>query len=254
MYTFKQKMKNLLLSLLLISSSFILSAQTSGILTVSASTSDANGNYAPTNIVAIWVEDSQGNFVKTLMAYAQTRKTHLNKWQASTSAAGTEYNTTDAITGATRSHHSTRACTWNATNYNGNIMPDGDYFIWMELTDKNATGNYSSFAFTKNDVEELQAPFNVPSFSDISIDWKPSGVSVESISNLVVLDIHPNPSNGIFKIESENIETVEVRSITGKLILKTSSNHIDISQQENGIYLVVAFHNGQRIINKIVKQ
>ncbi|MCK5774601.1 MAG: DUF2271 domain-containing protein [Bacteroidales bacterium] len=246
-------MKTLLLSLLLIFS-FTLSAQTSGVLTVSASTSHANGNYAPTNIVAIWVEDNQGNFVKTLMAYAQTRRTHLNKWQASTDAAGTEFNTTDAITGATRNNHSTRECTWNATDYNGDIMPDGEYFIWMELTDKNATGNYSSFAFTKNDLEELQAPFNVPSFSDISIDWKPSGVSIQSISNLVDLDIHPNPNNGIFKIEGENIENIEIRSITGKLILKTSSEHIDISQQENGIYLVVAFHDGQRIINKIVKQ
>jgi len=247
-------MKRLLLTSLLLASVFIIRAQTTGVLTVSATTSNAGGGYAPKNIVAIWVEDSQGNFVKTLMAYAQNRKTHLNMWQASTGAAGTEYNTTDAITGATRTSHNTRECTWDVTDYNGELMADGAYFVWMELTDKNGTGNYSSFAFTKNDTEELQTPLNVPSFSNISINWDPSGVSVQSISKQLYLNIHPNPGNGIFDVVGENIETIEILSITGKLILKTSSKHIDISQQENGIYLVIAYQKGQRIISKFVKK
>jgi nitronate monooxygenase len=57
-------------------------------------------------VVAIWVEDNQGNFVKTLLAYAQNRKTHLNTWEASTTAAGIPFNTVDAITGATKTSHS----------------------------------------------------------------------------------------------------------------------------------------------------
>lgn len=247
-------MKKILLTLLLFSSIFVLHAQTSGVLTVTATTSNAGGGYAPKNIIAIWVEDSQGNFVKTLLAYAQNRMTHLNTWQASTSAAGTEFNTTDAITGATKNSHATRECTWNATDYNGNIMPDGEYFVWMELTDKNTTGNYSSFSFTKNDIEELQNPANVPSFSDISISWNPSGVSVQSAHKPISLNIHPNPGNGFYKIDGNYSGEYEIRSIAGELILKSNAHSIDLTNQANGIYLVIAKSDGQKIINKIVKK
>ena len=47
---------------------------TPGTLHVTTLTSAAGGNYAPRNIVAVWVEDSNGVFVKTLLAYANTYK------------------------------------------------------------------------------------------------------------------------------------------------------------------------------------
>ena len=144
-------------------------AQTSGELTVTVTTSTTGGNYSPKNIVAIWIEDDAGNFVKTLLAYAQTRKTHLNTWQASTTAAGSPYNTVDAITGATKSSHGTRTCYWNASDVDGEIVIDGTYKIWMELTDKNSTGNFSSFSFVKGDQPEAVIPMGVPSLDRKSV-------------------------------------------------------------------------------------
>lgn len=229
--------------------------QTSGQLTVSVSTSQAGGGYAPKNIVAIWVEDGQGNFVKTLLAYANSRKTHLNTWQASTSDAGTEYNTTDAITGATKNSHATRECTWDATDYNGNAVTDGEYYVWMELTDKNGTGNYSSFAFIKGHGDQVLNPGNVASFNDISIIWDASilSIPVEKYEN--GFSVRPNPSNGFFWVLGEsNIDEIEIRSISGSLISKTNTNSIDISNQRNGIYLAIIYSNGQKTIQKIVKK
>ena len=138
-----------LISFLFLTSISWVCAQTEGTLNVSAATSAAGGNYAPKNIVAIWVEDNQGNFVKTLLAYAQARRTHLNTWEASTTAAGSPFNAVDAITGATKTSHATRTCTWNGTDVNGALVADGTYRLRMELTDKNATGNFSTFTFIK---------------------------------------------------------------------------------------------------------
>jgi hypothetical protein len=135
--------KSILTSVIILLTVSWINAQTDGVLNVTATTSSAGGNYAPKNIVAIWIEDDQGNFVKTLLAYAQNRKTHLNTWEASTTAAGSPFNTVDAITGATKTSHGTRTCSWNATDINGAIMPDGTYKVWFELTDKNSTGNFS---------------------------------------------------------------------------------------------------------------
>ncbi len=108
--------KSIFCILIIFISHITLYSQTSGELTVAVTTSKAGGNYAPRNIVAIWIENSAGIFIKSLLVYGDKRKTHLNNWQASTSAAGSEYNRVDAITGATKSSHGTRNCTWDGTD------------------------------------------------------------------------------------------------------------------------------------------
>jgi len=144
-----QNMKRITILAVFIITGLQISAQTTGKLDVSVTTSATGGNYAPRNIVAIWIEDESGNFVKTLLAYAEKRIQHLNTWEKATSAKGSMYNRTDAITGATQSSHGTRTCSWNGTDYNKNLVADGKYYVCMELTDKNATGNFSKFELQK---------------------------------------------------------------------------------------------------------
>lgn len=230
-------------------------AQTSGELAVSVSTSKAGGNYSPRNIVSIWIEDTSGNFVKTLLTYAEKRKTHLNNWQASTNAVGSEYNTVDAITGATKSSHGTRNCSWDGTDYLGSNAEDGEYFVKMELTDKNSTGNYSSFSFTKGSEFDSQNPADKPSFSSVSIIWTPSTSSSLNISNSNGdFYIFPNPVNDNFEIIGNEIKDIEVRDITGQLLHKTKSKNINICDLKNGIYLVAITNNkGEKFIRKVAK-
>ena len=230
-----------------------LSAQTDGDLNVSTFTSETGANYAPRNIVAIWIENENGGFVKTLLAYAQNRKTHLNTWQASTAAAGTEYNTVDAITGATRTSHNTRSCMWNATDYNGNMVADGTYYLWMELTDKNNTGNFSSFAFTKGDTEEIQTPANVPSFGSISIHWQPSGVGIAEQEVENPYTITNNPGMGQYRIQGSDFDELEIRSMNGELLYQGNSKNIDISSYEKGMYMLIIKKEDQKYTKKLIK-
>ena len=144
------------------------SVKTSGTLSVSTLTSQAGGNYAPKNIVAIWVENSSGEYVKSLLVYADEYKRHLTNWVSNSS-----YDVSDAVTGATVNTHGTRSCTWDGTDVDGNIVADGTYRVCMELTDKNSTGNYHYFEFLKDSVSHTLTPTDVSSFSDISITWTP---------------------------------------------------------------------------------
>jgi hypothetical protein len=246
--------KNYLILLLLCLVAIATTAQTPGELSVSVATSETGGNYAPRNIVAIWIEDDAGNFQKTLLAYAQTRKTHLNTWQASTSNAGTEYNTTDAITGATRSSHSTRECSWDGTDFNGNLLADGEYFVWMELTDKNGTGNFSSFQFTKSDETSLLMPSNVPSFSSIVISWIPSDpTTVYEFSSAKEISPYPNPGDGFYTINTEEAVEIEILNSAGQLVLKSNSTTIDISNQPKGVYFFNIKTSSGIVSNKVIK-
>lgn len=230
---------------------FAVNAQTAGELAVDVTTSAAGGNYAPRNIIAIWVEDDAGNFVKTLLAYAQSRITHLNIWQASTSEAGTEYNTVDAITGATKNSHATRTCLWDGTDFNGILVSDGTYSLRMELTDKNNTGNYSSFPFTKGPESENLTPSNEPSFTSISIDWIPSTVSISKSVDPENYNIYPNPSNGKFTVSGENIDEVEIRNINGKTIYKGSYSSVNICMQPKGVYLLKIITDKGSAVKKV---
>ncbi|MDD2797721.1 MAG: DUF2271 domain-containing protein [Bacteroidales bacterium] len=142
--------------------------KTAGTLAISTLTSNAGGSYAPRNIVAIWVETGAGTFVKSLMVLAQSRRSHLTNWGSKSGS-----NTTDAITGATQSNHSTRSCNWDGTNTSRTVVPDGTYRVCMELTDKNGTGNFHTFNFTKGIVTSTLTPSSVSSFSSISIKWTP---------------------------------------------------------------------------------
>ena len=248
-------LKTRLFLLLFVAISTAVFSQTTGQLNITTTTSSAGGNYAPRNIVAIWVEDADGNFVKTLLAYAQNRRTHLNTWQAATAAAGTEFNVVDAITGSTRTSHGTRTCSWNATDYNGLLMPDGTYAVWMELTDKNATGNFTSFEFVKGPELASINPANAPSFANISIDWIPDGgVSVFETREKAKIVVAPNPASNSISVSGDVVGLIQVCSLSGEVLIETDQNSIDISQLSKGIYLVKANTTAGLAIGKVIKK
>jgi len=232
-----------------------LRAQTSGKLTVTVTTGPFGGPYAPRNILAIWIEDNSGKFVKTLLAYANTRKTHLNTWEASTTAVGSAFNVVDATTGATQSSHGTRTCQWNGTDYSGKLVADGDYKVRMELTDQNATGNTASLTFTKGPTARRLTPTDVlPSFSVITLDWiGTTTIANSELSQSNTIVVYPNPGSGLFTVLGENIVYVEVSSLSGKVICTSTSPVFDISAQPRGIYFVRVETDKETVVRKIIR-
>lgn len=66
--------------------------------------------------------------------------------------------------------------------------------------------------------------------------------------------IFPNPTNNTIKIEGKIIDKIEVYSILGKEILTISNaNSINVSNFENGIYILKIHFEGMQIIKKMVK-
>lgn len=232
-------------------------AQTEGELSVTVTTSSAGGNFAPKNIVAIWIESESGEFIKTLLAYGEKRKTYLNNWEKATLDAGSAYNRVDAVTDATRSSHGTRNCSWDGTNYARTLSADGQYKLCMELTDKNSTGNYSTFDFNKTTESLTLKPANAPSFSNISIDWKPTKTtSIIEASADINYGVFPSPTTGNIEINGDNIQSIEITNQNGKLIAKVTGTRssMNLSGQPNGIYFIHLITPEKTIVKKIIKQ
>lgn len=227
-------------------------AQTTGSLTVSTSTSQVGGKYKPKNIVAIWIQDNSGKFVKSLLAYAQKEKKYLTSWKSVTTIAGSPYNTVDAITGATRSSHGSHTCSWNGKNYLNSLMADGTYTIKMEITDQDGTGRSATFEFTKGPSAQTLTPANVPSFSDINIVWQPITSSAsDNLADLVT--IFPNPVSEKAIISGINVNSFELYDIKGNKLRKSGGNMIDMSFLKSGIYFVKIDSKSGEFFKKIVK-
>lgn len=112
---------------------------------VDVTTQSQGGRYSPRNIGAVWVENSQGQWVKTLAVWAWIRGRYLRRYLQ----VNPSNNTVDAMTSATLRTHQNHKLTWDLTDASGNEVPDGDYSIFIEVTEKDAAGQSASVGFTK---------------------------------------------------------------------------------------------------------
>jgi hypothetical protein len=122
------------------------------------------GRYAPSNIGAIWIEDAQRRFVKTLARWARTRASYLYVFQV---ASGGDL--TDAVTSATLDEHVLHEVTWNLTDSSGMKVPKGDYEVVMEMTDRDGSGPLLRVPFSYGDMPFSLMPAETAQFKELLV-------------------------------------------------------------------------------------
>ncbi len=221
-----------------------------------------NGTFSPKHVLAVWIEKSDGTFVKTVYLRANNRKQYLYTWN--NISGGSKL---DALTGATLSSHSSRSAHWNCRDLNGNIVPNGTYKYVVEFTDKHAQGPKHSIDFVISNSIETINPADQTYFKDMTITYDPNGVGIEEYTpEQQVISIFPNPSNGELSIQlSQNVlqnGELEIIDISGKKIFQKQIANSEISEVINlnflklspGVYFVVFKAEGQIARGKIVIQ
>lgn len=90
------------------------------------------------NQIAVWVEDTQGNYICTLFATRFTvkggylkRPLSLSEWTSKSDLKNATKPEVDALTGATPSS-GRQTLIWNCTDKSGKIVPIGTYVVRME--------------------------------------------------------------------------------------------------------------------------
>jgi len=244
----------LIVLVIVIASISEVSAQTSGTLQVTTTTKGTGGNYAPKNIVAIWVENENGQFVKTLVAYANARKTYLYTWKAATTNAGSMYNIVDAVTGATRNSHGTFSCSWNGTDYKGVEVSDGTYKLRFELTDKHSTGNLASYTFTKGNALQELSPADVPSFTSTTLKWEPVfRAGFGELSQRGGVEVSFDPTSGQLSVSGVKVRKLEIFNFAGQSVRISSSPVSNLNTLPDEIYIIVVKTDTKTFSSKILK-
>lgn len=244
-------------------------AQTSGTMNLSfieLSKSPTYGNQGK-HVLVLWIENSSGQFVKTLSKYGGTMQgnteDHLSAW--SVIAGGsfsncTNANTIGAVTGATLTSFSTRTAVWNGTDVNGSIVPDGSYKIGIEETWNHGTnGTYVRYInFTKGSNSDNQSPADDANFANISLSWSPSTSGLVETKSVASVKIYPNPSTGIIHVDYDKGTDLKVVNVLGvtvaeeKLDGTKGTKNIDLSNYNNGIYFFIVSDGIKKSTYKIV--
>ena len=70
------------------------------------------------------------------------------------------------------------------------------------------------------------------------------------------IQVWPNPTNGILRIEAEYFQNVEVRNLLGQVVLQAEKTEaIDLSELENGVYfLIISNKQGWKVGTKVIKE
>ena len=237
---------------------FAQTLKTPGDVTLTFRTVTANGSYAPRHVLAVWVED-ENTFVKSRLVRANNRKQYLYTWIAASS-----YNEIDAVTGATLNSHQTHMIEWDCTDLDGIEVPDGNYTIYVEFTERHAQGPLYAIEFVKGDTEQHLTPPDQPYFKDIQLDYFPETTGVDIQSQEKELSIFPNPASGIFIIEQipENLNKITVFASNGKELLQFDTEFINskgklivnLQAHPSGVYLLKCESSEGILTRKLIKQ
>ncbi len=153
-------------------------SDTTGSVEFSVTTKATGERYTPQHVLAIWVTDSKGNFVKTLKVQGERFKFFLSTWMVNSKA-----NEINAVTGATLKAHQTHTVTWDCRDASGNLIPNGEYLIHAEYTEKNGQGPVtpSDYIRFKKGTKPVTLAFdNLTYFSNMKLSYTPGDKSSAS--------------------------------------------------------------------------
>ncbi len=179
------------------------SVATDGNVSFTVKTVTYDGDRSPKNIVAIWVEDKDSNFIITRLLRAEERKQWLLTWNDKSKGS-----TVDATTGATLGSHQTHTVAWDCKDESGTVVEDGDYKIVVEFTEAHAQGPLTSVAFTKGPTAEVITPADETNFVDMRLEYTvPTTDIADVLAGNQELKIFPNPFTDLASMKFNVPET-----------------------------------------------
>ncbi len=78
-------------------------------------------------------------------------------------------------------------------------------------------------------------------------------IGINELTNAPHINIYPNPCSNVITIEGDQIETILIKDLNGRVIIETNKKQIDISQLAKGIYSLVSISGSFQSVKKLVK-
>ncbi len=140
-------------------------------MSLTVTTTSYNGQYAPRNVFAVWIEKEDGSYIQTLGAWARNYKSKLQRW-ASKSNYGSN-GMVDAVTGASRMNHNhVPELTWKIDDIAFQPAENGIYNVYFELNETNFSSKSTTAKIQISETPEVIKANNIENIKDIQITFK----------------------------------------------------------------------------------
>jgi hypothetical protein len=89
---------------------------------------------------------------------------------------------------------------------------------------------------------------------ELNPDFTPcNNLSVDDYEQSII-NIYPNPSNGVFNVNSlDGIDKIEAYNTLGKKVYETITSNVNLSEQANGLYFLKIYSNSNVVSKKVIK-
>jgi hypothetical protein len=181
----------------------------------------------------MWVEDGNGKLIKNLELSAAKRKQYLYTWNTKSGGSAV-----DITTGSTLSSHITHTKNWNCRDKAGVLVPDGTYKIITEFTSEHAQGPLNTVSFTKEGDKIKINPEGSSFFSDIILEFTPSGSTgfEPAFATGNELVVYPNPVKDLLNISFTVSSPLKIKlslySMNMQLISIIHESTVDVGRNE----------------------
>ena len=242
------------------------STKTAGTLTFNVTTGGSvclpcndNGQPEDGHVLAIWIQNSANEFVKSKIRYAEERAYDLEQWNAI--SAG---NVVDAVTGATKFAHGAESITWDGTDVNGNLVDDGEYTVFVEMSwNSDGDKTVTSTTFTKGASAVDQTPTATTYFTNMTLNWAPSSVGIAKNTMNMNVSVFPNPATSELNIDFGTTKsncTIQLVNTIGSIVYTENRENasgkmkLDLSNFAKGVYFVRLSDNDHVYSEKVIVQ
>ena len=135
--------------------------------------------------------------------------------------------------------------------------PEGASYSWNFAGGTPATATGTSASTTWNTAGTYTVTLTATRGNQTATATKnvtiTNGVGIEEI-NAGDVAIYPNPTTGILNIEAEGLLCTELMDITGRNILTTTDNTIDLSNLSTGVYMIRVQTEQGTTVRRVVRK
>ena len=132
------------------------------------------------------------------------------------------------------------------------VAPHDVYAVWHK---GGGTDRYVNYTIKNRYEEALVSVKNAyRNGGSHFIEWPCAHLDIEEVPSEGVVNVYPNPVTDVLNIQADNVQKVELMDMSGRRILTTDKEQIDVRRLHAGSYFVRVITSRNTTIKRVVKK
>lgn len=132
------------------------------------------------------------------------------------------------------------------------VAPHDVYAVWHK---GGGTDRYVNYTIKNRYEEALVSVKNAyRNGGRHFIEWPCAHLDIEEVPSEGVVNVYPNPVTDVLNIQADNVQKVELMDMSGRRILTTNKEQIDVRRLHAGAYFVRVITSRNTTIKRVVKK